>query len=130
MNEYEKQAKEFCQKHKIKIMIEFLKNGLHFPDDRIPRNIYKFYIIRNKKVYTDNFAQSMAKSKKGIIPDNYDILACITKYDPGTFDDFCQAYGYDNDSIKALKVYKNVKKEWKAINSIFSDIIDELQGIQ
>lgn len=130
MNEYEKQAQEFCEKYNVIIITEFLKNGLHFPEDTIPRNIYRFTIIRNKKTYRADFGQSIAESKKGVIPQAYDILACITKYDPGTFGDFCVAYGYDGNTKIAKTIYKAVTKEWGKISELFSDILDELREIQ
>ena len=65
------------------------------------------------------------------IPTPYDVLACITKSDPGTFDDFCSEYGYDNDSIKAMKVWEAVVDEWHRVVMFFTpDELDEIQEIQ
>ena len=60
----------------------------------------------------------------------YDILSCLEKYENANFDDFCSNYGYDNDSIKALKTYKAVSKEYKNVFRLFGDIMEELQEIQ
>ena len=54
-------------------------------------------------------------------PTLYDILTCLQKYDIGTFEDFCGEFGYDEDSITAEKTYHAVKKEFKAMQSLFSD---------
>ncbi len=54
-------------------------------------------------------------------PGFYDILCCLTKYDPGDFNNFCDDYGYSNDSIKALKTYEAVTTEFVAMQSLFSD---------
>ena len=54
-------------------------------------------------------------------PTPYDILACLTKYDPETFEDFCSEFGYDTDSRSAKKTYKAVVKEWNGIVSLFDD---------
>jgi hypothetical protein len=62
-------------------------------------------------------------------PSLYDILACITKYDPKTFEDFCSSYGYDTDSRKAEETYFAVQKEWQECNRMFHDCLDELQEI-
>jgi hypothetical protein len=62
-------------------------------------------------------------------PSSYDILAAITKCDPGTFDDFCSNYGYDTDSRKAEKIYFDVQKEYSNVYLIFSDCMDELGEI-
>lgn len=62
-------------------------------------------------------------------PTMYDILACLTKSDPGSFKDFCADYGYDEDSRKAFEVYVSVQKEWEQVNNLFHDVLDELKEI-
>lgn len=54
-------------------------------------------------------------------PTDYDILSCLTKYDPGTFEDFCGDYGYDTDSRKAEKTYFAVQKEYQNSQGMFSE---------
>ena len=54
-------------------------------------------------------------------PSSYDVLACLTKYDPGSFEDFCADYGYDTDSRKAEKVYSGVINEWHNVSMLFND---------
>ena len=56
-----------------------------------------------------------------ITPTDYDILTCITKSDPGLFDDFCDDFGYDNDSIKAQKTYFAVQQEWNQVRALFNE---------
>lgn len=64
-------------------------------------------------------------------PTAYDVLACLTKYDPGTFEDFCSDFGYDADSRTAKKTYKAVKKEWANVQTIWDDSeIEQLAEIQ
>jgi hypothetical protein len=63
-------------------------------------------------------------------PTTYDVLACLTKY-PGTFENFCSEFGYDEDSRKAEKIYKAVVNEWQNIAMLFTDSeIEQLQEIQ
>ena len=62
-------------------------------------------------------------------PSAYDILTCITKCDPGSFEEFCGDYGYDTDSRKALETYIAVQKEWSDVQRMFGDCLDELQEI-
>lgn len=63
-------------------------------------------------------------------PTAYDILACLTKYDPGTFENFCGDFGYDTDSRSAVKVYKAVRKEWNNVSKLFTESeIEQLQEI-
>lgn len=54
-------------------------------------------------------------------PTTYDVLACLTKYDPGTFENFCGEYGYDTDSRSAEKTYNAVVNEWQNIAMLFND---------
>lgn len=64
-------------------------------------------------------------------PTPYSVLACLTNYDPGSFEDFCSEFDYDTDSIKANKVYKAVVDEWKNVAMLWNDSeIEELQEIQ
>lgn len=64
-------------------------------------------------------------------PSEYSVLACLTKFDPGSFEDFCSEYGYDSDSKTADRVYAAVKEEWLNVCRIWSDSeIEELCEIQ
>jgi hypothetical protein len=62
-------------------------------------------------------------------PTTYDVLSCITKSDPGSLEEFCGDLGYDTDSRKAMDIYIAVQKEWHDVERMFSDCLDELQGI-
>ena len=65
-----------------------------------------------------------------IAPTAYVVLACLTKSDPCTFEDFCSTYGYDEDSRKAEKIYNAVLDEWKNVCALFTDgEIEQLQEI-
>lgn len=61
----------------------------------------------------------------------YDILASLTKDNPGMFSDFCDEYGYEEDSRKAFTTYEAVCEEWKKVSSFFSAAeIEELREVQ
>jgi len=87
-------------------------------------------------VRRESSGQFLNNGKSDIIhypkaPDAYSILACLTKYDPGTFENFCSDLGYDTDSRTAKKTYKAVCKEWLNVSSIWTDSeIEQLQEIQ
>jgi len=55
------------------------------------------------------------------IPCAYDLLACIQKYDPGTFNDFCADFGYSDDSMKAFDVYRAVQEEYSKVRRFFTE---------
>lgn len=65
------------------------------------------------------------------IPTEYDLLACLQKYEVGTFENFCANFGYDTDSRRAKKTYKAVLKEYAQVCTIFSPKeLEEMQEIQ
>ena len=76
-------------------------------------------------------AQKELKEKKAAAqPTAYDILACITKYDPGTFAEFCSEFGYDEDSRTAERIYFAVQKEYSQLARIFTpEQLEEMQEI-
>lgn len=63
-------------------------------------------------------------------PSMYDVLTCLTKYDPEGFEDFCSNFGYDTDSRGAERTYNAVVEEWANVEILFGDILEELQEIQ
>lgn len=152
IDKYEQQANDFLEKTGTSFKVKFLYSGPYFEDDKDYRDIYSITLRRKDKVYNFKFGQSIAKSKSGIkrrrieldnkgkwisamrlkhqAPTAYDVLACVTKYDPGTFANFCDEYGFDTDSRKAEKTYFAVQDEWVNINKLFSDVMDELSEIQ
>lgn len=67
------------------------------------------------------FLEESCVKKKGIPPNEYDVLTCLTLYDPETFEFFCSYHGFIIDSIKAKKLYTEVKEEWMHVCMLFSD---------
>lgn len=137
-NEYEKQANDFLEKTGTKFSAKYLGNMPYFEDEKENRDIYQITLKRGKRQYSFRFGQSINDSRKynkfgvsvpGNQPTAYDVLSCVTKNDPGTFSDFCSDFGYDTDSRKAEKTYFAVQEEYKNINMLFSDVMDELQEI-
>lgn len=76
-------------------------------------------------------ARKELKEKKATAaPTAYDILACLTKYDLGTFEEFCCEFGYDEDSKTADRIYIEVIKEYKQLERIFTtEQMEELREI-
>lgn len=146
MTDYEKQAEEFLQKTGTTFSAEFVKHGKHFTDEKYSRDIYTCELRRGDRFYIFQFGQSLKESitpehrkqiknrKKELEklkPTAYDVLACLQKYDVGTFEDFCSEFGYDADSRKAEKIYKAVLDEWRNVQILFSDEeLEELREIQ
>jgi len=57
----------------------------------------------------------------GTPPTNYDILACLQKYDVGTFENFCGDFGYDIEDITVENTYNAVTNEYKNMTMLFTD---------
>ena len=74
--------------------------------------------------------KELNRKKEEAIPNAYDVLAYLTKYDPGSFEDFCQEYGYDEDSRTAERTYFAVQKEYHELLKVFTEEqMGELQEI-
>ena len=80
-------------------------------------------VYLDKEFVTDFYMGSglvdeMGKPKK---PTKEDILFAMIMDDVSDldFNDFCSELGYNNDSIKALKVYEACKRETKAYYNMF-----------
>jgi len=133
MNNYDQQAADFLEKTGTTFHCEYLKYDTHFIGETKERDIYKICLKKGRKRYTLRFGASIRDSRS--YPKNpptpYRILAALTKYDPGEFEDFCTDCGYNEDSRNAEKIYKAVKKEWQNVNRLFSENeIEMLREIQ
>lgn len=158
-NTYEAQAEKFLNDTNTTFKAELIGHDKYFDDDKESRDIYRITITREgKKPYIFRFGQSVKNSapdlknnyklsreyeysgkiypkpehyiQKRQAPSAYDVLACLTKYDVGTFENFCCDFGYDQDSRKAEKIYFDVQKEYTEVYRLFSDVMEQLQEIQ
>lgn len=126
--DYQQQAIDFLNATNTSFKATFKKYDRYFPDDKERRDIYRITLKNDLHRYSFLFGQSIAN--QGQAPTPYDVLACLTKYNPYSFEDFCAYFGYDYDS-QAEKIYNAVCKEWDNINKLFtSEQIEQLQEIQ
>lgn len=89
------------------------------------RKIYR-RSARDSTYYEQNKAKKeLAALKEKAIPTEYDILACLTKYDPGTMNDFFSEMGYEvhdaDDIFCFLNTYNAVIKEYRDLCRIFTE---------
>lgn len=97
----------------------------NYSDDDFEKVCYATIEKANKDVYFKS------QSKEYKHPTAYDILCCLTKGDPGTFEDFCNDYGYDEDSRSAERIYNAVVEEWKKVQTLWTEEeIEKLWEIQ
>lgn len=133
--DYKKQANDFLAKNNAKISIEkandFLQVKPSWANESDNYGI-KYNVILSRgdlKPFKFGFWDSVANKEGKKRPNNYDILACLTKYDPIDLQNFCNEYGYDELDEKTNKTFKAVLNEYNNVNRLFSDVIDELQEI-
>lgn len=96
----------------------------------IENGAFRQCIMKAIKRELNETEESFEESEEIIEPTMYDVLTCLTKYDPNTFEDFCSEFGYDTDSRAAERTHKAVVKEYEAVERLFGDIIEELAEIQ
>ena len=126
-NNYDQQALDFCNKWGVTMKVGKPSYKAPLWDDK-PHYIFPVTLTRDGRSMKLNFGQSLAEGSNP--PSEYDVLATITKYDPGSFEYFCSEYGYDTDSRKAEQTYKAVLKEWRDVDRVFGDCLDDLEEIQ
>lgn len=81
-----------------------------------------------KQLYNKASTKVLTKRSE---PTTYDVLTCLQKHDVGTFEDFCDEFGYDTDSRKAEKTYQAVCEEYKNVCIIWKEAeLEQLQEIQ
>ena len=133
MDEYEKQANSFLESTGTKVKIGTPTYGKHPAWDKDDDSRWIFPVTFSRTVdgkrirFSVKYGQSIAQGSNP--PTKYDLLTCLTKGDPGSFENFCGDYGYDPDSRKAERIYNAVCKEWVNVDRMWPDAIDQLREI-
>ena len=136
MSEYVKQAKEFLASCNATMKITFVDTALN-PDwnDYEYRDVYRVTITTPLGRMQVKFWASIYNTQRNIAPTEYDILACLQKYDVGTIDDFVSEFGYEvkewADVKRIQRTYKAVVNEYKNVCRCFTDEqIEKMAEIQ
>lgn len=53
--------------------------------------------------------------------DIYDVVAALQKYEVGSFSDFCDKYGYDEDSRRAERIYLACTNEYYKLKKMLTE---------
>jgi hypothetical protein len=123
-SQYEQATDLVKKKFGIEMSVEFKRNGIHFIGDKDNRDIYEIILLRTNRAdtYTFNFGQSVNKSKNDREePTLYDVLTSLQKYDIGTFDEFCDTFGYIGTLSDTKKIYRAVCEEFEAMEKLFTE---------
>lgn len=127
-NFYTQQANDFAKKFGVKFTVFHNETEYrpYFSDDKESRYVFKCRLSRDRHSYAFSFGQSIAEGCTP--PDLYSVLACLQKYNIGTFEDFCSELGYESYNNeytgynkKSMKIYKACLREYKAVCRLFGD---------
>jgi hypothetical protein len=126
--DYQKQGEDFLKETGTKMTVKFIANKKHFEDEKESRDVFRVTFTRGKIKRSIVFGQSIAQSTGhgDNSPSAYDVLACLTKQDFADFKDFCESFGYEEDSRKAYRTFKAVHREFKKVNDLWPDCIEQL----
>ena len=148
-------TKAWLEQTKSTMRITFEKTAPFFDDEKQDRDIYSVELSRGGRTYTPQFGQSVACSARwrwesawattkyefggrpiyGNYKPNVDrrqpsagsVLMCLEYNNPGTFEEFCDEYGYDTDSRKAEKIWRACIDQYLALSAMYSP--DELEAL-
>ena len=85
------------------------------------RRYYDGLTYQEKIRWLKNFKEKREKA----IPTEYDILACLQKYDVGDMDDFMSEFGYEikctKDMTDFINTYNAVVKEYNDVRRCFTE---------
>lgn len=137
--DYNQQALDFLNATNTSFSAKYKGHGKHFSDDKSGRDIYRITLKNDLHTFRFDFGQSFMNSNLGGTPPTaYDVLACLTKNDPESYEDFCENYGYEqfNDAYtgrnkQSYKTYLAVVNEFNNVEKLFTgEQIELLQEIQ
>ena len=92
-------------------------------------NKYKCKISYQKRSGVFEYTDSVVNTTEGREPEIKDVLYCLVMdYTSAseTFQDFCDEFGYDNDSIKSLNIFKACQKNSQKMKRIFGPVLNAL----
>lgn len=137
---YKKQGIDFLKGTGTDLSMVFSHKTTKFIEG-LTNAVYKVTLVNTKHRYTFEFHQSAKGTEEKKKPIAYDILSCLTKYELGSFDDFCGDFGYETqiydedinryiDNPDSLKIYKACLNEYKHVKMLWTDKqIEALQEI-
>ena len=93
--------------------------------DEYLRKHYRLVELNQLDMRYRKAAAELKKKKAEAIPTEYDILACLTKYDVGSMDDFMDEFGYEikctQDMTNFINTYNAVVKEYNDVRRCFTE---------
>lgn len=116
---YQQEALEALEKCGAKMTIKLSNTRNPDWDKENRHDHYRVKVSSEFGSYTLDFYQSIAGTRNGEVPNEYDVLACLDFNVPESFEDFCDEFGYDPDPIKAQKTWKACLVQSRSLNKVF-----------
>ena len=136
MNDYKQQAAEFLAKHGIKFSAKLVNAKLPTRSTSETRKNNHFVVTlkNNNTQISFSFFDSENNFRAGKNElDAYSVLACCSSeyHCPETFEEFCNEFGYNEDSIKDKKTFDACKKQSAKLKKIFNTkkMVEDLMEI-
>lgn len=119
--DYNGKMREILRNNEIKVKIIYLTDSFVDWDKNNLHSQYKVILERGNKKMKFDFWDSIYNTQNGKKPTVYDVIACLEWYEIEDFENFCLEFGYDTDSIKALKIYLKCQKQQKELFEIIPE---------
>ena len=160
MNKYEQQANKFLIDTGTTFEIEFQYTGPYFPGGKEYRDVWRFILKNAMGEYSSTFGDSLAatraraplsyllnpsikkdaailaerKKYRNYRPSAYAILACLEKYEPDSFDNWCADTGYNERSLSeypaVMQTYQACVDQYRGLRRMFTEEqMEQLQDI-
>ena len=104
------------------------KNRYKIPSEMRTKSDLEITLHIKRRLQSDFGRAKADHIIRPVAPSEYSILSCLTKYDPESFENFCNEFGYDEDSRTAERTYNAVVNEWQHVCMIWTD--DEIEELR
>ena len=120
-NKMNTNLEKFITENKIQFSCDWV---VERPDNSMNKNMdhWRCVLKANGKTFTFYYSQGYGHHhKEPVLASVLESLA--NDYNPSdmSFEDFCSEYGYSEDSRKAEKVYRALRKETQALDRLFGE---------
>ena len=160
--DYAKLAEGWAAKWGVRMDVVYTGHRRYFADDTDTRDTYRITLKRGDRSMSFDYGASLNDSQarsesdgpywrkrandrarsdrlmykgpnlRAKSPTMYDIVCCVCKDDPESFEDWCANFGYDTDSRKALDTYLACQKQaedFRRLCGADSAMLDEAREI-
>lgn len=106
-------VQDFLDRTGTTMRATFVEHAPFFDDEDEPRSIWRVTIRRGRRGFSILFGQSIVASEQGLPPDAATVLACLPHDDPGSLEDFIDAYGSLPADEMTVREYRRLERAWK-----------------